>query len=160
MIDSKKFNFNFFLGGMTKVTSLVEGARLYGGATKFKNEIISNIPTDDFIRITEDNEISIFVPSTLNVSEQTDNTKYVKAVIDMLVAKYPIYNLTFYNTEGSWYSEEQQKVVIENITIITARLKEVTEDDINYFIDVANYLKQEMNQEGVSLSINSALAIV
>ena len=61
---------------------------------------------------------------------------------------------------GSWYSDDLKKVIIEDITIITMRIDQLTERDIKIFIELANYIKQEMSQEGVSMAINTALAIV
>ena len=68
-IDSKKFNFSLFLSDRKKVNSLEEGARFYGGATKFDDGIYSNYPKNEYIKITNDkNNISLFVPSTVIVS--------------------------------------------------------------------------------------------
>ena len=68
--------------------------------------------------------------------------------------------LKYYKTKGSWYSEDMQKVVIEDITIITLKLDQLTETDIQIFIDLAEIIKKDMKQEGVSIAINTALAIV
>ena len=69
-------------------------------------------------------------------------------------------NLKYYKTMGSWYSDDNKKVIIEDITIVTLKLDQLTETDIQIFIDLANWIKKEMNQEGVSIAINTALAIV
>ena len=53
-----------------------------------------------------------------------------------------------------------QKVVIEDITIIEIDLQKVTELDIKFFQKLALEIKKVMNQEGVSFTINNALAIV
>lgn len=160
MLNSKSFNFKFFLGGREEVENLKIGAIRNGGATKLKNKIISNIPTDDLIRVSENNTISIFVPSTINVNEEVDNSQYVLNVINTLTERYDIKNLTFYNTKGSWYDDESLEVIIEKITLVSLDLKCITEIDIKYFINIAEYLKREMNQQAVSISINESLAII
>ena len=71
MIDSRKFNFSFFLSGITKVKNLTEGALRFGGATEFDSGIYSNIPGDNFIHTQKDkNQISIFIPSTKNINQK------------------------------------------------------------------------------------------
>ena len=74
LINSKQFNFQFFLSGRKKVKSLKAGALQYGGATKYKNGIYSNIPESDYININDkNNEISIFIPSTCDIDKQVNN---------------------------------------------------------------------------------------
>jgi hypothetical protein len=162
-IDSKKFNFSFVLNNRKKVASLEEGARLYGGATKFDDGVYSNFSDDnsDFIKVDNNkNNISIFIPSTLNVNEHIDNSYYVNYSYNYIKKIYNNVSVKYYNTVGSWYSEDLKKVVIENITIITLELNTITETDIINFVNLAAWIKQEMQQESVSIAINSALAIV
>lgn len=161
MIDSKKFNFNFFLSGITKVKNLTEGALKYGGATKFEHGVYSNIPGDEFIHTQKDkNQISIFIPSTTNINQKIDNKKYIEHSLNYLERFYNITKINHYNTKGSWYSEDKKDVIKEDITIMTVNTEELTEVDVKIFIELANWIKREMSQEGVSIAINSALAIV
>ena len=160
-LNSKKFNFNFFLGGIKKVESLKTGALKNGGATKFENGIYSNIEKDEYININKgNNKISLFIPDTIDISNKTDNTKYIEFCVNQLQNLYSDVNLKYYNTQGSWYSEDLKKVIYDDITILTLQLDTITEKDIENFIDLANWIKIEMRQEGVSISINDALAIV
>lgn len=160
-IDSKKFNFSFFLSDRKKVNSLEEGAITYGGATQFENGIYSNIAGSDYIKINKDkNNISLFVPSTVNVSKYVNNSHYVNYCYNKIKILYSNNDIKYYDTKGSWFSDDLQKVVIENITIITVELNTITEADIINFIKLAAWIKQEMHQEGVSIAINTALAIV
>ena len=160
-IDSKKFNFSFFLSDKKKVDSLEEGAIKYGGATKFDDAIYSNYGHSDFIKINKDkNNISLFIPSTIDVNKYINNDYYVNRCYNRIKSLYNNNDIKYYDTEGSWYSEDLKKVVIENITIITVKLNTVTEADIYNFIQLANWIKKEMQQEGVSIAINAALAII
>lgn len=161
LIDAKKFNFQFFLSNRRKVNSLEEGARIYGGATQFNNGIFSNYEGDSNIRINKyNNNISIFVPSTMEINKKTDNSEIIQCIVKQLKQEYNTDNIIFYDTKGSWYSDSLNQVVIEDITIISVDLATVTEKDINLFIKLSNYIKQKMKQEGVSIAINTALAIV
>lgn len=162
MINSKKFNFSFFLSNRKKVDSLQTGAIENGGATKFDDAIYSNIEGNNFIELKENNnQISIFIPSTMDINNKIDNQYYIKKSINYLEKYYNITNnLKYYKTSGSWFSDSLNKVIIEDITIITLQLIELTETDINIFIALANIIKNEMNQEAVSITINESLAII
>jgi len=161
LINSKKFNFSFFLSDRKKVSSLKEGAILYGGATQFDDGIYSNIPGSEYIKINKNiNNISLFVPSTIDISKHIDNSYYVDYCYNKIESLYSNNNKKYYDTRGSWYSDDSQKVIIEDITIITLELNTITEADIYNFIQLANWIKKEMRQEGVSIAINTALAIV
>lgn len=161
LINSKKFNFSFFLSNRKKVKSLEEGAIKYGGATKFDDAIYSNIAGNEYITLNEtNNTISLFVPSTIDVNKKADNTEQVNYCIRQLKRYYNNANIKYYDTKGSWWSDDLQKIVIENITIITLELNTITEADIINFIELGNWIKKEMKQEGVSITINAALAIV
>ena len=162
IINSTKFNFNFFLSNRKKVDSLQAGAIENGGATKFDDAIYSNIEGNNFIELKENNnQISIFIPSTMDINNKINNEYYIKKSINYLEKYYNITNnLKYYKTSGSWFSDSLNKVIIEDITIITLQLIELNEMDINIFIALANMIKNEMNQEAVSISINESLAIV
>lgn len=159
-INSKQFNFNFFLSDRKKVESLETGAIANGGATKFDDNIYSNIQKSEYIRLTDDNNISIFIPSTMDVDKNTDNSEQTTYSINYLKRFYSMDNITFYKSQGSWYSEDLKKVVYDDITLINVNIKNATITDINIFINLANYIKKAMNQEGVSVSINNSLAII
>ena len=161
LINSKKFNFSFFLSDSKKVTSLEEGAIKYGGATQFDDGIYSNYSKSEYIKINKNkNSISLFVPSTIDVNKHINNSYYVNYCYNKIDSLYSNNNKKYYDTRGSWYSEDLQKVVMEDITIITLELNTITEADIYNFIQLANWIKKEMQQEGVSIAINAALAIV
>ncbi len=160
-IDSKKFHFSFFLSDRKKVASLEEGARLYGGATQFEDGIYSNYQKSEFIGIYEkNNNISLFVPSTVNINQHVNNRYFINYCYNKLKSLYNNNNIKYYDTKGSWWSNDKNDIVKEDITIITVDAETITENDIYNFIQLANWIKKEMSQEGVSLTINNALAIV
>ena len=161
LINFNQFNFQFFLSNRKKVASLEKGAKLYGGATQFDDGIYSNYPKNEYIKINKNkNNISLFVPSTVNIDKHVNNSYYVNYCYNKIKSLYSSNDIKYYDTKGSWFSDDLQKVVIENITIITVELNIITETDIINFIKLATWIKQEMQQEGVSIAINTALAIV
>ena len=160
-INSKKFNFNFFLSSNKEVKNLETGAIENGGATKINNKTYSNIQGNDFIVINEkSNTLAIYIPDTMDVDSQTDNTQYIDYSMKYIQKLYNTNNVKFEATQGSWYSEDMKKVVYDNITIVSISLNTVKENDIKNFVTLAQYIKSEMNQEGVSIAINQSLAIV
>lgn len=160
MLNSNNYNFMYFYGGGEVVSSLEEGALRNGGATKYADKIISNIETNEFIEIKEENEISIFIPSTINVNIQIDNREYLEKIINKIADRYSLNELTFYNAEGSWLDEITNEVIIEKITIVTLKTKEINDIDVRFFIKLAEFLKIDMIQQGISLRINDSLAII
>lgn len=162
MLNSKVFDFSFFLGAKEKVESLEEGAKRYGGATLQRDgSIYSNVPGDEYIKMYEgDNKIAIYIPSTIDINTTIDNVPYVAETIRKLESRYDLNNIRFYNTKGTWYSDTLNEVIVEKITVVEVLLSKMNELDIRFFINIANWLKDELKQEGVSLEINDALAIV
>ena len=82
--------FDFYLGGCIKVANLSTGAKLYGGATKFEDGVYSNVETDNFIKVyrNKPNRLSVIVPSTLDVNQHIDNSRYVTTYFGDLAARY------------------------------------------------------------------------
>lgn len=161
LLNSKNFNFQFFLSDNKQVNSLEAGAKENGGATKYNNGIYSNIPGSEYMTINESyNKLSVFIPDTISVNNTIDNKYYIREVQNMIKNLYNNSMITYYKTEGSWYSEDLNKVVYDNITIMSIELSTITEADINNFINIATWIKIEMQQEGVSININNSLAII
>lgn len=164
-INSKQFNFSFFLSNKKPVQSLEESAIKYGGATHnlFTDEMYSNIPGNDFIEIDPvRNIISLFLPDTVNVSEKADRKLLEKVGMylkDKIVNRYNDLPLAE-KAIRSWYSEDLQRVIYDNIILLNLPLDNLTITDINFFIRLAQYIKKEMSQEGVSIAFNNSLAIV
>lgn len=160
-INSKQFNFLFFLSNKKKVESLESGAMENGGATynKHTKELYSNIPGSDFIELSNNNKISLFIPDTININEKINPLKYAKYITDKISNRYNDINDIEYGL-GSWYSEDLQRVVYDNLTIVSINLLTVTKKDIQFFISLANWIKKEMSQEAVTITINDSLCLV
>lgn len=152
---------SFFLGANKEVTSF-EDAQVYGGVTQFGTKLYSNIPSDsnNIIVNNNTNTLSIIVPSTIDAdvvaSDFNEYTNYIKSIIE---SKYHVdANVQYSN--GSWYSDDMNKTIIENIAIVSIETNDITNDDINFFNNLANEIKLNRSQEAVSIFFNDSLAII
>lgn len=161
LLNSKNFNqVTFFLGGRKEVASLEEGARKYGGATLLGGKIYSNCEGGDYINLLEEeNSISVIIPSTLDADVEIDNAEYVAKYLKILNKEYSG-KITVCNSEGSWYSDDLNKVIIEKNTIITVSSNNLDAENINAILNLGILIRDDMRQEAVSVLINDALCIV
>ena len=71
-----------------------------------------------------------------------------------------INNTKEYKTKGAWKCENGF-IVYEDITILTINATmENFENQLNDFIKLAEELKKELTQEGISVGINDGLMII
>ena len=163
-LSSKQFNLQFFLSDRIKVDNLEESATKYGGATKNNKtgETYSNIENSEYISIKKSkNEISIFIPDTVNINNQADEkliSNVLKNVTNKLFTKYG--DIKDINEGlGSWYSDEKNQIVYDNLIIVTIEIDNIKYTDIRYFLKLAEYVKQKMNQEAVTITVNESLLL-
>lgn len=161
LINSNLFNqISFFLSSRVKVESLEVGATSHGGATQLKSGIYSNIQESNFITIDEiDNTLSVFIPSTITADQKINPAQFVKKYYNIIEAHYN-QTITILKTKGAWYSEDMRKVIKEDITILTLNKREVSENDIQFFLNLGLQVKKDMTQEAVSVTINNSLCLV
>ena len=162
LINNNKFNqISFFLSGSVEVDNLRIGAIMHGGATLFNGIAYSNVEGSSYFTVNENkNVIRILVPTTVNVDQQINNKSYVDKYLSIILNNYRFKDIKTYKTTGSWYSEDLQKVVFDNSTVIEINMKKIDENIINYFLDMGLKIKSDMTQEAVSVFINKSLAIV
>lgn len=104
------------------------------------------------------NKISIYIPSTINVNQKTDNKKQINNTCAFLSGLYG--GCTSFNAAGCWVGKTGE-LVKENITIIYAyctslQLLKSKKAIINY----CRELCREMTQEAISLEINNKLYFI
>ena len=152
----------FFLGGIEKVDNLEIGAQKNGGATLFKEGVFSNYDNgeNNIIIDSNKNTISIIIPSTIDVDKEIDNKKYVEYYSSIIKNYAKFKNVFFYNSIGSWFSDDLNKVIIEKNTIITIEVDDLTSKDIMFMINLGKIVKKDMTQEAISVIINNALCLV
>ena len=105
-----------------------------------------------------DSKVAIYVPSTINVSEETDNRKQVLNVIRRLSEMFG--GATASDAVGGWVSQSGE-VIVEKIKIIysyctSKQLKE----KIDNILAICEDLKNEMKQEAVTLEINGQVKFI
>ena len=103
-------------------------------------------------------KVAIYVPSTMNVNEECDNTQYVKNTIKQLSTWFG--GATATPAIGGWVSAAGE-VVVENMSIVysfctTEKLQEYAAD----IIELCKTIKHEMRQEAVTLEINGQVKFV
>ena len=162
LLNSKLFNqIDTFLGGYKEVDSLEEGSRVYGGATQVNGEIYSNCEGSENIRINKDsNKIALFIPSTTGVDNNINNKEYVNKYYKQLHKYFNDCDILVHSAKGGWYSDDLNKVIIEDIIILEVVTSELKSHDIEYVLNLGIDVKKSMTQESVSVVINNQLALV
>lgn len=160
IIISELNNVNFFLNGRIEVKTLQEGALLYGGATEINNKIYSNIETNStVIEPLKDNTLSVFIPSTLEVNSNIDNSIYVQYYKNIVEKEFKT-KCKIDTARGSWFSEDNKEVVLEDITILSFNKSIIDKNIVNKLLSIGLMVKKDMRQEGVSCNVNNTLLIV
>ena len=104
-------------------------------------------------------KIAIYVPSTMNVNQTTDNAKQVNRVLRQLSTWFG--GATASDAVGAWVSDTTGATVTEKIKYCFSYC---TTDLLNKHIDdvlnLCTALKNEMGQEAISLEINNELYFI
>ena len=137
----------------------IKEEEITSGATKFDGQWVTNYQESDTIEIKDNNELSIYVPSTIDVDKINEQFELLTInTVNMLQKEF---NTTVkrIDTKGAWKSE--QGLVFENINILSidTNFKEF-ESTLKYFINLAEQFKKDLNQEGISIGINDGLMII
>ena len=120
---------SFFLSNRKEVNSL-KAAKEYGGVTKFNGKFYSNYEKDNNITLKDGvNELSVIVPSTIDADTPIDNTEYVEKYLLILSQKYN--GIKIEKSIGSWYSDDLNKIIVENNCIITVSIEQAEVKDIH-----------------------------
>lgn len=105
-----------------------------------------------------DSKVSIYVPSTQNVNVPIDNSEQVRSVITELSRLFG--GATATQAVGGWVSESGE-TILEKVSIVysfctSEQLREHFED----VYGIAQRIKDEMQQEAVTLEINGQVKFV
>ena len=151
-----KLNTNYFYLNNKKV---IEESEIDAGATMFEGQWVTNYQESDTIEIKENNELSIYVPSTIDVDKINEQFELLtKNTINMLQKEFNT-NVKRIDTKGAWKSE--QGLVFEDINILSINASyEKFESILEYFINLAEKFKKDLSQEGISIGINDGLMII
>lgn len=106
-----------------------------------------------------DQYIKFYVPSTMDVDNHIDNTKY-KLKVMKAFAKY-FGGFTEENGDKGGWKSETKGVVKEDVTKIASfATTEQLEENISKVLRLARSIKKEMGQESIALEINNALYLI
>ncbi len=103
-----------------------------------------------------DSKVSIYVPSTVNVSEHIDNKKFVDYVLSELAKLFG--GATSTAAMGAYMSQAGE-LIRENVTICYSNCK--SQDfaaNMGKILEICNTLKNEMSQECISIEFNGQMA--
>ena len=105
-----------------------------------------------------DSKVAIYVPSTININEETDNRKQVLNVIRRLSEMFG--GATASDAVGGWVSQSGE-VIVEKVKVVysfctTGQLK----DRIDDILSICEDIKNEMKQEAVTLEINGQVKFI
>jgi hypothetical protein len=106
-------------------------------------------------RLSLNHTLALFVPSTLDISQITDNSAQVQSTLSFLGNLFG--GATSSNAEGAWRSEESG-LVTEQVTIVrTFVSKKALDTHLDDVLSFAAGLKRSMKQEAVAISVDHQL---
>lgn len=105
-----------------------------------------------------DSKVAIYVPSTLNVNEQTDNTAQVMNIIRKLSTLFG--GATASDAVGGWVAEDGQTVIEKVKIVYSFCTSDQLKEHISTIIAICEELKTEMSQEAITLEINGQVKFV
>jgi hypothetical protein len=109
-------------------------------------------------RLQKNNHLGIFIPTTINVNQKVDNSRYVQKTLNFLGERFG--GATSEEAQGIWNSQE--------IGLVGERLFKVhtyasSSDLKRHLDDVVDYVKRikiELKQEAMALEINQKLTLI
>lgn len=105
-----------------------------------------------------DSKVAIYVPSTINVNETTDNTAQVIRIIRRLSELFG--GATASDAVGGWVSESGQTVIEKVKIVYSFCTSDQLKEHISTIIAICEELKTEMSQEAITLEINGQVKFV
>ena len=102
--------------------------------------------------------VKIYVPSTLNIDQKADNSKWVDATLEFLATEYG--GATATKALGAWVSADIG-LVKEGITLVMAYTNSNTlEATIERVYDYCVSMKLSLTQEAIALEVNGEMYFV
>lgn len=103
-------------------------------------------------------KITVYVPATVNVSEEIDNSAYVERVARTLSNAFG--GATATQAAGYWVADDNS-LIAERTTMVFAYCDTAAaEKYINDIVTMCYDLKREMNQEAIALEYNGAMYFI
>lgn len=118
--------------------------------------MIKNSKLENLFKLSS--KITVYVPSTINISEEIDNTRHVEKIASLLSECFG--GSTSSLALGYWTSPSQG-LVKENTTIVFAYCNESDlQNNIEKVITECENLKQELKQDAIALELNGEMYFI
>jgi CRP-like cAMP-binding protein len=129
-----------------------------GVVTATPDSLLAQALQEVYRRLSLNHTLALFVPSTMDVSQHTDNAAQVQSTLSFLGNLFG--GATSSNAEGAWRSEESG-LVTEQVTIVrTFVSKKALDTHLDEVLGFAAELKRDMKQEAVAISVDHQLILV
>jgi len=123
---------------------------------KVGHTMIKNAKLKNLFKLSS--KVTVYVPATININEQIDNTKYVDKIATLLSDCFG--GSTSSAALGYWTSPAAG-LVKEKTTIVFAYCNESDlQNNIEKVIDACTELKTELKQDAIALEINGEMYFI
>ena len=114
--------------------------------------------TTNAISYDMDNKVSIYVPSTVNVNQRTNNKKQVIDTIKKMCLLFG--GATSYKCAGGWIADNGD-IVTEQVNIVYSFCdKHSLHNNLAKVINICQQIKKDMAQEAVTLEVNGKATFI
>lgn len=105
--------------------------------------------------------VELTVPSTVAI-DIVANVNLIKNVLDKVSSVFAkaFGGATVTNGDGEWYSDSLQSVVSEPVKIVKSYAVYFDDESIQLIVDTAKFVKDELSQESVLISIDGIAYLV
>ena len=108
--------------------------------------------------ISLSSKIELYVPSTINVNEEFDNTEYVKKTAVLFSECFG--GASAESLLGYWMSDSEGLVTEKTVKVYSNCTTEDLEKHMDKVVKWANTIREELNQESVGLAVNNTLFFI
>ncbi|MFU1996211.1 MULTISPECIES: DUF3574 domain-containing protein [Priestia] len=104
-----------------------------------------------------DDVVKIYVPSTYNIDQPIDNSKYVDQSLEKFSDMFG--GATSDDGTGAWIGDNK-KLVKEKVTIVYSFTEKLDKNKINEVVAYAKDLRKEMKQSSISIEVNGRMYFI
>lgn len=103
-------------------------------------------------------KITVYVPSTVNVNQEIDNSAQVERVARLLSEAFG--GATASPVSGYWVADDRSLVKEKTVMVFAYCTTEAAEKYIDDVVSLCYELKQEMSQEAIALEYNGGMYFI
>lgn len=103
-------------------------------------------------------KITVYVPATVNVDQEIDNTAYVERVARLMSTAFG--GATASPVAGYWVADDNSLVKEKTTMVFSFCDTAAAEKYIDDIVTLCYELKQEMGQEAIALEYNGAMYFI